>query len=990
MSTLKALLIRMSRERFENLAGAVLLFLIVSVAYAPFTFGDRTIMSSSAETSSLYATGAAPNSTVRIPTYKGLDPGAAGWQTEPLVWLEHDLVVNEHVVPLWNPYSAYGQPLAADMLSQPFYPLTWVFVAHPSARSYNWFIVLRFYVGALFAFLYLRFFVRFWAAVAGGVAFAFTGYLLLYFNIAHISVECLIPALFWAFEWLVRRKSAASVVALALVIAAVVFGGMPESALLACGAAYLYFAVRVLSDTAERLQIGKAVGLAAGGTVLGLGISACLTLPFIEFLRLSTNQHDPASVGGAVVGHVSEGFSFTALGTYIAPLVQGAPWSNIFNGFSGFAGIRGFFGVSEFFLAIVATATALAELRSKERRAWSPALFFAFLASFLLLKRFGNPAVDWLGSLPGFNLINYPKYEEAVIGFCFAALAALGIEQIASRRTPPVVVWLAAFVPLAFLTALTAALKPKFLMLTAHTIYFTYSITLALLILAAMSAIGWYSTSSRFDAKRGLLGWICAGLVMTEALVSYFIPMWYVVNEEAPASLSAIAGAPYVDFLRDHLRENHDRFFGEDSILYPQWASAFQISDVRDLNAMYDNRYLPFVRAFLGGGPGDEAIDRFTGFAQTSFGTDLQRRFLALSSIEYIGMQRDLTGGHSLLGRALAAHPEDVAPVLHAGQFRLAGVTRDAIFMHAPRLRYPVPVEIPATARELTFGIGMDPGVWAVPSGVCGDGVNFSIELKDAVGRVFPLARHYIDPKHDPAARHWFDFTVPIGHWSGQDVTLLFSTEAGPSGSTCADWALWSNVNFDKGGTADPYSQFKLVFDKPDVRIYQYSGALPRLAIYTNTTLAASDADALRDITAATFDPTREAVITADSNTAREVSAQLGHVRSAVASGTLDTYESQFVRGAVDARVPSLVVLNDTAYPGWVASVDGRETPIVTTNYMFRGIVVPAGRHVVEFRYRPNSFRTGLLITFVSLLICAGLLVASSLTRRRRAPSERA
>jgi len=53
---------------------------------------------------------------------------------------------------------------------------------------------------------------------------------------------------------------------------------------------------------------------------------------------------------------------------------------------------------------------------------------------------------------------------------------------------------------------------------------------------------------------------------------------------------------------------------------------------------------------------------------------------------------------------------------------------------------------------------------------------------------------------------------------------------------------------------------------------------------------------------------------------------------------------------------PSLLVLSDAYYPaGWGALVDGKETEIYKTNYVVRSVVVPAGKHTVEFRFTPTS-----------------------------------
>jgi uncharacterized membrane protein YfhO len=62
------------------------------------------------------------------------------------------------------------------------------------------------------------------------------------------------------------------------------------------------------------------------------------------------------------------------------------------------------------------------------------------------------------------------------------------------------------------------------------------------------------------------------------------------------------------------------------------------------------------------------------------------------------------------------------------------------------------------------------------------------------------------------------------------------------------------------------------------------------------------------------------------------------------------------VRVEVESRYPGLLVLHEAYYPGWVAKVDGRPTPIVRTNVLFRGVEVADGHHVVEFRFEPFSY----------------------------------
>ena len=67
------------------------------------------------------------------------------------------------------------------------------------------------------------------------------------------------------------------------------------------------------------------------------------------------------------------------------------------------------------------------------------------------------------------------------------------------------------------------------------------------------------------------------------------------------------------------------------------------------------------------------------------------------------------------------------------------------------------------------------------------------------------------------------------------------------------------------------------------------------------------------------------------------------------------------------------LVLVDAYDPGWRATVDGRPSPVLRANVAFRGVALPAGRHVVEFLYRPRSVMWGLWISGAALLAGAAL-----------------
>ncbi|WP_431213303.1 YfhO family protein [Puia sp. P3] len=54
---------------------------------------------------------------------------------------------------------------------------------------------------------------------------------------------------------------------------------------------------------------------------------------------------------------------------------------------------------------------------------------------------------------------------------------------------------------------------------------------------------------------------------------------------------------------------------------------------------------------------------------------------------------------------------------------------------------------------------------------------------------------------------------------------------------------------------------------------------------------------------------------------------------------------------------------------GWRAWIDNKEAPIIRTNYVLRGLSVPAGRHIIRFFFRPLSFYLGRQLQWMASII---------------------
>ena len=85
-----------------------------------------------------------------------------------------------------------------------------------------------------------------------------------------------------------------------------------------------------------------------------------------------------------------------------------------------------------------------------------------------------------------------------------------------------------------------------------------------------------------------------------------------------------------------------------------------------------------------------------------------------------------------------------------------------------------------------------------------------------------------------------------------------------------------------------------------------------------------------------------------------------------------------------------LGVFSEIYYPaGWIAKLDGKEVPILRTNYLLRGIQLPAGTHEIVFTFAPTSYnatKTPMIIFQYALVI---LLIAGLVTTYRKSDASR-
>ncbi|NJB82583.1 YfhO family protein [Wenyingzhuangia aestuarii] len=101
-------------------------------------------------------------------------------------------------------------------------------------------------------------------------------------------------------------------------------------------------------------------------------------------------------------------------------------------------------------------------------------------------------------------------------------------------------------------------------------------------------------------------------------------------------------------------------------------------------------------------------------------------------------------------------------------------------------------------------------------------------------------------------------------------------------------------------------------------------------------------------------------------------------VQDTTAVVTLKSYQANQLIYEYQSEKPQLLVFSEIYYqPGWNAYIDGAFTPHFRANYVLRAMNVPAGKHVIEFKFEPQVIQQGSMISLLGyglLIVLSGLL----------------
>jgi hypothetical protein len=161
-----------------------------------------------------------------------------------------------------------------------------------------------------------------------------------------------------------------------------------------------------------------------------------------------------------------------------------------------------------------------------------------------------------------------------------------------------------------------------------------------------------------------------------------------------------------------------------------------------------------------------------------------------------------------------------------------------------------------------------------------------------------------------------------------------------------------------------------------DGAVWRLKEALPRAYAVPTIERLPTESAVLAALSSPDFDPRRVAFTTEDGVAGHYPGATSCRIRWLLDNP--DHLEIQTSSGS-----PSFVVIADTWFPGWRASLDGRPVPIYRVQHMLRGLAMPAGTHQMRLDYEPEGWTSGVRWTRWAWGLWLSAVAAAAMWRAR-------
>lgn len=180
--------------------------------------------------------------------------------------------------------------------------------------------------------------------------------------------------------------------------------------------------------------------------------------------------------------------------------------------------------------------------------------------------------------------------------------------------------------------------------------------------------------------------------------------------------------------------------------------------------------------------------------------------------------------------------------------------------------------------------------------------------------------------------------------------------------------------------------QYTLAYDAPGpLAVYENPDPLPRAWLVPQAQVLPDEEAVLAALKQPAFEPLHTVVLAQNHDNPSILAPADESVPSSMAEPvSVLAYGPNEMVLAAHAERPGYLVFSEVWFPGWLATVNGEPAPVLRANYTFRALPVPVGDLEIRLWYAPKSWRRGLALLGVGLLLLAGLYLSRLVTLKMR------
>jgi hypothetical protein len=165
-------------------------------------------------------------------------------------------------------------------------------------------------------------------------------------------------------------------------------------------------------------------------------------------------------------------------------------------------------------------------------------------------------------------------------------------------------------------------------------------------------------------------------------------------------------------------------------------------------------------------------------------------------------------------------------------------------------------------------------------------------------------------------------------------------------------------------------AKFKLVVDEKNryMNLVPSDSYLPRAFFVYNSTIIKNEDSIRAYMSSEMFNPRSTVVFEEDPQFVPEGSGVGGSV-------SIKSYSLNKIILQTESSKNGFLVMSEIFYPGWIAYIDGKAQRVMRGDWSLRAIPVEAGKHEIDMRYEPQSFKNGAMISISTLILGSGVII---------------